>query len=436
MATKTPNHDARTVQKVLPIMGESNPKFEASDTAVRSVKEAVDEVKKKSHRSVRFGGGGLLATELPVEHKPSPRLNDVFAASDTFLRAKTPATLEMLSLHVNSWMESDKNEFKNCDGHKLQEAINRVLSRLSHSGWDANLKNGDILFRYLPHLAPGNILVEAGYGQRNLMHREISKGQSNLQGRLGKYQSDKTTLQTTSKQTGVSKEQLRQIFDTSKAGKSADLIQHVGIYVDLGEPDLKYAGVVEIGPCGVYSTLYGNGNTMKGHGEKLIDLVVRFVDPNVASRVGKFAYRAGKTNWENELYPIVKDFKYMQNTPSTCGVLPKAKLEEVKKAKIKGHLSNFFIPADEGFKLAQRPVCSHFVHAILWASMEPGVTVNAATNKQFDQFFKISPFQLWNAFLKNQGVWAKQKAKCVGIQQNGVVYPVTTEDLKDLKLAA
>jgi hypothetical protein len=419
-----------------PKMGESNFKMQASDKAVRLVELAVNEVKKKSHRKVHLGGGGLLATDLAVEHKPSPRLDAVFAASETFLRAKTPATLEMLSVQVNSWMKSDKREFANCDGHELQEAISKVLHRVSHSPWDANLKNGDILFRYVPHLAPGNTWVKAWYGQRGMMQGKISAGQSDLQGRLGKYQSDKTTLRTTRQQTGVSEGQLREIFDTSTAGESADLIQHVGIYVEVGKGDRKLAGVVEIGLFGVYSKVYGKGDSMEKHGKETIDLVVRFVKPEVASQVGKNAYKAGTTNWENEFYPIVKDFKYMINTPSTCGVLPKAKLEEVKKAETKGHVSNFFIPANHGFKLAQRPVCSHFVHAILWASLEDGVTVNAATNKQFDQFFKISPFQLWNAFLNKQGVWAKAKANCVGIQQNGVVYPVTGDDLTDLKVAA
>ena len=362
---------------------------------------------------------------------PTPRLKVVLDAFQTFREHPTLANLKMLSVAVETWAKVDRFEFKRVGGSPFQDAITAGLASSPQEGPKPALKleNGDVLFRYVPHLAPGNTLVKVFCGQRGGMQGKISDGQSDLQGRLGKYRSDDKILQTTAEQTGLSKEQLQQIFDTSNAGHSADLIQHVGIYVNVAGFD----GVVEIGLKGLY------GNSMPDHGQKTIDLVVRFVQSDVAFRVGNNAYTAMETNWEFELYPMFADFKYMIDTPSTCGVLPKAKLQEVKKAQIEAHWTNYltsFFSANQGFILAQRPVCSHFVHALLWASIEPDVTINAATNPQFNQFFKISPFQLWNAFLKKQGVWAKAEAKCVGIQQHGEVYPVTAKDLKDLQVAA
>ncbi len=362
-------------------------------------------------------------------HYNSERINSVFATLRTFMENSTPANLKMLSIVVDAWERVDKHEFKNCEGGALRDAIKQALALPTQAGSEKQplkLENGDILFRYVPHLAPGNLGVKALHGQRGGMQGVISSGQSKLQTNLEQYQLDQKVLKDTHKQTGLSEEQLKEVFDTSKAGESADLIQHVGIYVDYA----KFRGVVEIGGWGVYQ------NSMQKHGNETIDLVVRFENSDAANAVGKNAYEASMANREPESYPGT-DFVYMLENVSTCGVMTNETLQKVQNTKPKKHIVNqVFLHRPDEFVLAQKPVCSHFVHAVLWASLQVGVTVYAATHKDFDQIFKISPFQLWIAFLKKQGVWRKAKAECVGIQQNGEVCAVTDQDLKDWKVAA
>lgn len=78
------------------------------------------------------------------------------------------------------------------------------------------------------------------------------------------------------------------------------------------------------------------------------------------------------------------------------------------------------------------PVCSHFVHAILYACVIPEATVWAATKRETEHIFNISPNMLWHYFLNGLGVFRGQGAEFKGVQIKGRIDQEKTDKFQDL----
>jgi hypothetical protein len=82
---------------------------------------------------------------------------------------------------------------------------------------------------------------------------------------------------------------------------------------------------------------------------------------------------------------------------------------------------------DNPYLMRHPVVCSHFVHAVMYAAIEHG-TLRTATDNTMDDIFKISPSHLWGQFRRGEGIWAKAGAKCAGLQQKGKLFPLSDPD--------
>lgn len=336
-------------------------------------------------------------------HYPSTRLKEVVWSLEQYLNGPSKGSLDLLGASVAKWRNTDPKEYTNVGGRDLSDAVDRLRFASDTTGAQS-LEDGDILFRYVPR----------GIDQRGAMQSVISDGQQKLQTKQKEWMS-------LYREAGKDENLLKAVFDTSKGGQSADLIQHVGIYVQ----EELFEGVVEIGMWGVY------GNSMEDHGVNLLDLVVRPENKGVAERIGDIAYKAKINNTGIKPYPFAfNDFRFLLRHETLGGVMSAHKLLAVEDA---GRACK----ASDAYKLSQILTCSHFVHAILWSAVDPAVTIKAATDKKFDSSFKISPSQLWGMFLKHQGIWeTKLRARCVGIQQDGNLYTLEEKDLRNLRVAA
>lgn len=352
---------------------------------------------------------------------PSNRLKEVNWALDQFMKAPTKGTLDSLNARVVNWGKTNPKEFKNNAGGELWMAVDGM--RLDYSDVKKEpepLKDGDILFRYLPHQI----------GQRNTMHGLISVGQGvqpatqNLGQLFGGVREVKPHLSSGPMQ--FLDDYIEDQFGNdpkgeatpSSIGSSWDTIQHVGIYVKRNETD----AVIEIG--------WGLEKNQANKRAHEYDLVVRCDDPANAARVSKIALRA-RADWKQTclIYPFL-DLLFLATSARTGGSFDghtHTKMSKMRREYVGNGTSD---------QLDQMVVCSHFVHAVLWAAADPVVTLKAATTHRLENVFKISPSHLWAQFCTGQGVWAKLPASFKGIQQHGQLVQMARKDLKGLALAA
>ena len=74
-----------------------------------------------------------------------------------------------------------------------------------------------------------------------------------------------------------------------------------------------------------------------------------------------------------------------------------------------------------------QPVCSHFVHAVIYASVFEGTTVWAATLPETETIFNVSPNMLWHYFLNRLGVFYGVETTLIGVQYDGKFQKEKTE---------
>ena len=340
-------------------------------------------------------------------HFQSPELQNVIKALENYRGQPNDQTLNKLRASAYGWKDRlfGGAEFKNCGGDDLLSWI-EVLWKDDETAkaQKEELKDGDIIFRYLPR----------GLNQRNPMHGLITVGQF--------YQ------------------QFTQWLNYKKGssiGWSFMEIVHAGIYSKREEFD----GVIEVDGGGLSRNQLDNR-------DHEIDLVVRCQDPRNAADVSKIAslvvakgieapngaemlsehQKQGKVRaifiWG---YPL-EDLINMAVTPSRGGFINGPTYVAL------GKLARTYRGRGTAFQMTQRVVCSHFVHAVLWATVDPSVTVRAATLHEYDHIFKLSPSHLWRQFRKHEGVWAWLPASFVGMQQDGRLFrmPETEESFKSL----
>jgi len=227
------------------------------------------------------------------------------------------------------------------------------------------LVDGDILFRWVPRRI----------GQRKLIQGLITGAQ--------------VRQMTTQYEHGL---------DSSAVEQSAMLIQHVGIYTGGGF-------VREVDSQNLRGDLYRNNITDRKH----YDLVVR--SRGFGEKIAHFA-RHAIADRRQILYPIW-DLLVCFSPTRGYGARNTAALN---KAELRVHRGN-----SSPFRLKQAVVCSHFVHAVLYAAVTPGGTLRTATDHEWDNIFKISPSHMWTEFLNHKGVWASLNAEYVGLQHRGVL---------------
>jgi hypothetical protein len=125
-----------------------------------------------------------------------------------------------------------------------------------------------------------------------------------------------------------------------------------------------------------------------------------------------------------QTYPVNDLWKISNNPkPTTRGKIDQiwAKLsveKEVPKLLARGEISYKHQPR-------QKVVCSHFVHAVLYAAAYPGGTIAVATSHEYNDYFKICPEHLYRQYLKNEGgtVISKFRFIFVGMQHKGILIP-------------
>lgn len=89
---------------------------------------------------------------------------------------------------------------------------------------------------------------------------------------------------------------------------------------------------------------------------------------------------------------------------------------------------------DGGYRVGHgrsEPVCSHWVHAVLYAVLYGG-TVEVATRYETEHIFNISPNMLWHYFMTNRGVFRDQAVALVGVQHKGHFYHDLSDDFRTL----
>ena len=339
-------------------------------------------------------------------HVPSVRLTNVDRALSDYLKSPSTGNLQLLINTVAAWRKTDGKEYENCYGSLLWEAI-EMWGADADTTRVERLKDGDILFRFLPH----NI------GQREAKHWLIS----GLQG-------------------------LTALTQGTGTGWNWDMIVHAAVYVD----NALYTGVKEIDGTGLASYQVDN----RGHA---IDLVVRCDDEEDSHAIGRVAARAralmtrgfgiidlgkkqktfpltpGQDDKQIIPYPLT-DFVNLAMSRCKPNIFTGDTLEQLQK------LNRKYIQYREDVdEMAQSVVCSHFVHAVLYTAARPEVvTLRAATSHELDKVFKIGPSQLWQAFHYRGGIFDIQPAHFVGVEQDGFLYPMEEKDLgsKTVGLAA
>jgi hypothetical protein len=251
-----------------------------------------------------------------------------------------------------------------------------VVDKLKKPTGD-ELIDGDILFRWVPK----------GIDQRKPLQGLITGAQ---------VQQMATQYQKSRQMTAQGKDGL----DDTAVKLSALVIQHVGIYVG--------GSVREIG-----AGWFGKGGlkTVPIEGRSNIDLVVR--SRTYGKRIAHFARIAQADLRQSWIYPMW-DLGNIGYRP-TRG-FARRNTSALNKAELAVHRGRSS-PA----KMKQAVVCSHFVHAVLYAAVVPGGTLRTATDHRWDDVFKISPSHMWTEFLHGRGLWATLNAYFVGVQRRGIL---------------
>jgi len=351
----------------------------------------------------------------------TPALNNVTTALDNYVNLRTQEILEVLIDRVGVWENKNPKEFKNNGGPALRDAIEDEDFETENAEHEP-LKDGDILFRYVPH----------GVAQRDYSPLDDSRNKIlPLQQMISVGQGLQKATQFLRSGIGVREEKtldglLRFVFSKHgvnvkkpNMGGAWDRVQHVGIYTE-------DEGVIEIDGSGLSRNQVDKRNDVLGHPE--IDLVVRCDQDSMAKRVSEIA-RLTKPAKGQEHYPL-QDLANLALKPHTGGEMTPTTFVHVGKQGLK------FVGDGTQYKMDQTVVCSHFVHAVLWAAVDPAMTVRGTTMHAFENVFKISPAHLWTQFLSKGGVWKKLHASFKGVQQDGLIYEMKEENLEALAVAA
>ncbi len=330
-------------------------------------------------------------------HVPSVRLKNVDRALDDYLKAPSPGNLKLLSVMVEAWLKTDPKEYENCKGSVLHDAIYELAGE-PDTKRPEQLKDGDILFRFVPH----NI------GQRGGVQWLITMGQ------------------------GVAA-----LTQGTGTGWNWDMIQHVGIYVENG----LFTGVREIAGSGL-------AKYKVGARDHVIDLVVRCDDEIDGHDIGRVAAcaKALKTRkWgtlnlgrKQKTIPLGpgQDAKALSAYPvqdlfwlTVRGRRPEI-FNEKTLLELKELNDQYIGNHEDRNELSQSVVCSHFVHAVMYAAARPDVvTLRSATSHKLERVFKISPSHLWQAFHYRAGIFDILPAHFAGVEQDGFLYPMEEKDL-------
>ena len=308
------------------------------------------------------------ATRNALHHK-SVELKDVIKRlrlyhGDRAVKATLREHLLMDLRHsVLTWQKKHPKEFAARHGHGL---LDDILEEVTSSGPEhLPLVNGDVLFRWVPR----------GVDQRGGLQAVISGAQAVQEDTHRKRLGEGVNL------------------DVSSA-----VVQHVGVYSD--------HGVIEIGGGG----LGRNPVTTRTH----YDLVVR--SQTHGERIAQAARSATATGpaylWALLKYPAWELASVMAVS------FPGARL--LARDRILLQLDDTqYRQKGQRNVLQQLVICSHFVNAVLYAAIRPGGTLATATDRAYDEIFKVSPAQMWREFMGKQGLWAQTHAVFVGVQHKG-----------------
>ena len=250
----------------------------------------------------------------------------------------------------------------------MPNVLTEVVNKLQNPTGET-LVNGDILFRWVPR----------GIGQRGLVQSLISLAQAKQMDTQHLRHRDESAVQV-----------------------SAMVVQHVGIFTD--------RGVREVGNGGL---MYNTIKTRKHY-----DLVVR--SRSFGAQIARFANMA-IPDLRQCFYPVWDLDKIARNPTVGYDARPEAALHKAElvihrqAARSKGRV--YTNPA----LMKQAVVCSHFVHAVLYAASVPGATLRTATDHKWDHIFKISPSHMWTEFIHKKGLWANLDAFYVGMQHKGIL---------------
>ncbi len=246
----------------------------------------------------------------------------------------------------------------------MSNVQNNVLSQMSKQA-EASLKRGDILFRWVP----------PGINQRHLTQVLITVAQW-----------DQAETQHVTQQ------------GESSIEFSAALVQHVGIYTD--------NKVIEIGKKGL------ERNPVEARDN--YDLVVR--SRLYGDRIAALATIAVPDK-RQVLYPIWDLLNLSQKPTKSYGAAQAVMNELINSDRVNRN-------AGKANVLKQAVVCSHFVHAVLYAAATSG-TLRTATDHRWDAIFKISPSHMWTEFVTKRGLWSQLEAGYMGLQHKGKLYSTT-----------
>jgi hypothetical protein len=236
-------------------------------------------------------------------------------------------------------------------------------------------QNGDLLFRWLPkglpkdtqkRVAPSPKRISDG-GQRSGIHSLIEKRQQKIFKEEQHYFSN---------------------------------LQHVGIWYN--------DNVIEVDEKGIRS----NNPLERSH----YDIVLR--SPRYAGGISNVC---GQLKLPiKQQYPINDLFGLSNNPLETRGKVDQiwaslyVEEGEVAESKIQ-----------DKHRPQQKVICSHFVHAVLYAATYPQGTVGVATMHEYDDYFKISPERLYRQYRNGEEGTVMNKFGFIyaGLQHKGKLIP-------------
>ncbi|WP_028866024.1 hypothetical protein [Psychromonas aquimarina] len=305
-----------------------------------------------------------------IGHVKSKELKDVIKKLG--LHHSRSAVCSALSNHllidlrdsVINWSIKHPKEFASRHGAELAHEVMAELA--SSSAEHLKLLDGDILFRWVPR----------GIEQRGALQSTISGAQAVQDFRHRQLLNKKVNIQV-----------------------SAMVLQHVGIY--------SSGLVIEIGAMGLMRNPV--------HEREHYDLVLR------SREYGRhIALTAKSALCGPRYYKVDHRCKYPVWDLASVAVIAHAGAPLLVREQINLQLDDRRHRQErQSYVLQQRVVCSHFVNAVLYASVRPQGTLAAATEHAYDEIFKIGPAQMWREFMLKQGLWAQLGAAFVGLQHKG-----------------
>ncbi|WP_019615551.1 hypothetical protein [Psychromonas ossibalaenae] len=318
-------------------------------------------------------------------HVKSKELKDVFKKLQ--LHHSRSAVCSALSNHllidlrdsVINWSIKHPKEFASRHGPEL---AHEVMAELTLSSAEhLQLRDGDILFRWVPR----------GIDQRGALQTTISAAQDLQDFRHRQLPNQEINI-----------------------GCSTMVLQHVGIYSN--------GSVIEIGSMGLVKTPV--------HKREHYDLVLR--SRHYGPRIAETAEKAKSARFGLRDHKIDFLVKYPVWDLATVAIIPHAGSVLLGPVSASGQpqvqtKTQFDLQSDDrrhqkkgqSNVLQQRVVCSHFVNAVLYASVKQEGTLAAATMHAHDKIFKIGPAQMWKEFMEKQGLWGLLGAFFVGVQHKG-----------------